>query len=148
MSAAATEMQKYQSYFDRYKPLWEMDKEAIIRKYQKTKRTLQQLEGEILRYKKEQAEIEKEDGTYSAMFIKVDCTLIKKALVEHCVQWQQKLTGLLNQQALSELKALHLLFQSNTRKLQVRPLCRGKDKDMMTMVTMTLILSQKQSISR
>jgi dynein heavy chain len=121
MSAAATEMQKYQYFWDKYKPLWEMDKEAIIRKYAKTKRTLQQYEAEISRYREQQAEIEKEDATYSVMFIKIDCTLIKKALVDHCVQWQNKLTGLLNQNALTELRALHSMFQSNTRKLLVAP---------------------------
>lgn len=44
MSAAATEMQKYQSFWDKYKPLWEMDVDAIIRnrKYAKSKRSLQQ----------------------------------------------------------------------------------------------------------
>lgn len=66
-------------------------------------------------------EIEKEDGTYSVMFIKIDCTLIKKALVDHCVQWQNKLTGLLNANAFADLKALHDMFGQNTRKLLVHP---------------------------
>jgi len=121
MSSASTEMQKYQSFWDKYKPLWEMDKEAIIRKYAKMKRTLQQYETEIIRYKEQQNEIEKEDSTYAVMFIKVDCTLIKKALVQHCVQWQSKLTGLLNQNALSDLRAIHQLFKSNTKKLLTQP---------------------------
>lgn len=123
MSSAATEMQKYQSFWDKYKPLWEMDIDVIIRnrKYAKSKRSLQQYEAEIVRYKEQQNEIEKEDATYAVMFIKIDCTLIKKALVDHCVQWQNKLTGLLNQNALADLRALHDMFQHNTRKLLVHP---------------------------
>ena len=121
MSSAATEMQKYQSFWDKYKTLWDMDMEAIIRKYAKMKRTLQQYESEISRYKETQNEIEKEDATYSVMFIKINCSLIKKSLVDRCVEWQSKLTGLLNQNALADLRALHTMFQVNTKKLLVHP---------------------------
>ena len=47
---------------------------------------------------------------------------MKGSLVSHGVQWQNKLTGLLNSNAINVLKDLHELFKSNTTKLEIVPL--------------------------
>ena len=54
MSASATELQKYLSYWDRYKPLWEMDKESFIRRYAKANRPLKSYDSDITKKKEEQ----------------------------------------------------------------------------------------------
>jgi dynein heavy chain, axonemal len=54
-------------------------------------------------------------------FIKIDCSSLKLALVGHCVQWQGKLTSLLNTNALADLRALHDLFASTTATLRQQP---------------------------
>ena len=121
MSASATELQKYLSYWDKYKPLWEMDKESFIRRYAKANRPLKSYDNDVTRHKEQQAEIQGEDISYTINFIKIDCTTLKTSLSNHCVLWQNKLTGLLNQNAVAQLRDLHGLFESNTKKLTAPP---------------------------
>lgn len=49
------------------------------------------------RYRELQADIVQEESSHTINFIKIDCTQLKTSLVGHCLQWQAKLTGLLNQ---------------------------------------------------
>jgi dynein heavy chain len=121
MSSSATELQKYLSYWDKYKPIWEMDKDAFIRRYAKAMRPLMQYDIDISRYKEHQQDIQQEEHSRSINFIQIDCTLLKTSLVDHCVQWQNKLTTLLNRNALDQLQGIHNMFSKTTAKLQETP---------------------------
>ncbi|CAM9866721.1 unnamed protein product, partial [Discosporangium mesarthrocarpum] len=96
--------------------------DGFIRRYAKANRGLAQFQTDTARYRELQADITQEESAHTINFIKIDCTLLKAALIGHCVQWQGKLTGLLNQNALAELRGLHELFESTTEKLRVQPL--------------------------
>ena len=58
MSSSATELQKYLSYWDKYKPLWEMDKESFIRRYAKANRPTKSYDTDVTRYKDQQTLIQ------------------------------------------------------------------------------------------
>ena len=122
MSASATDLQKYLSYWDQYKPLWEMDKESFIRRYAKANRPLKSYDTDVTSYKDKQLLIQGEEISHTINFIKIDCTHLKTSLVNHCVLWQNKLTGLLNQNSFQQLRDLHNLFETNTEKLTRPPL--------------------------
>ena len=109
-------------YWEKYKPIWEMDKEAYIRRYAKANRSLKNYNDDVTKYKDQQAEIQQENMTHMINFVQLDCTLLKGHLVAHCQQWQQKLLGLLNQNARQGLDYLHDLFADNTRTLRATPL--------------------------
>ncbi|KAJ0403889.1 hypothetical protein ATCC90586_002605 [Pythium insidiosum] len=121
MSSSATELQKYLGYWDKYKLLWNQDKQAFIRRYAKANRPLQQFRADIERYREQQTSIQNEDLTNTINFIQIDTNFLKASLVEHTVQWIGKLTGLLNQTAHDELRELMTMMKDNTRRLQVKP---------------------------
>ncbi|OQR83321.1 dynein heavy chain [Achlya hypogyna] len=121
MSASATELQKYLGYWDKYKLLWNQDKQAFIRRYAKANRPLAQFRVDIERYREQQASITNEDLTNTINFVQIDTNLLKASLVEHTVQWIGKLTGLLNQTAADELRALIAMVKDNTKRLLVKP---------------------------
>ncbi|CAK4669134.1 unnamed protein product [Aphanomyces euteiches] len=121
MSASATELQKYLGYWDKYKILWNQDKQAFIRRYAKANRPLQQFRVDIERYREQQVSIQNEDLTNTINFIQIDTQSLKASLVDHTVQWIGKLTGLLNQTASDELKALIKMIKENTKRLEVKP---------------------------
>ena len=121
MSSTATELQKYLSYWDKYKPIWEMDKESYVRRYAKANRSLKNYNDDVTKYREQQSDIQNENHNNTINFIQIDCTLLKTSLVNHCVQWQNKLLGLLNQNALGILRSLHDKFETETRKLQQTP---------------------------
>lgn len=121
MSSSATELQKYLGYWDKYKLLWNQDKQAFIRRYAKANRPLQQFRADIERYREQQTSIQNEDLTNTINFIQIDTNFLKASLVEHTVQWIGKLTGLLNQTAHDELKDFMNMMKENTKKLQIKP---------------------------
>jgi dynein heavy chain len=122
MSIAATELQKYLSYWDKYKALWDLDKDAYIRKYAKNSRTPSQFYTDISRYKNQQAEIHGETSNHSVNFVRVDCNDLKNELISHCLQCQNKLTALLNQNGANELNDLFELFRKSKENLSVPPI--------------------------
>ena len=143
MSSSATELQKYLSYWDKYKALWEMDKDFFIRKYAKQNRNPSQFDADISRYKHQQGEIQGESSNHSINFIRVDCNTLKDGLVGHCLSCQNLLTGLLNQNGANELKDIYRLFSESDVSLRKAPtdldelaekiaLCKGLKDDKQT----------------
>ena len=121
MSSSATELQKYMTYWDKYKALWEMDKEFFIRKYAKSSKTPVQFDNDISRYRHQQGEIISEASNHTINFVRVDCTVLKDGLVGHCLQYQTRLTGLLNQNGAQELQDIYQLFEDSRANLTVSP---------------------------
>ena len=121
MSSTATELQKYLSYWDKYKSLWESDKDQFIRKYAKSNRSPSQFDVDITRYRSQQADIQSEASTHTINFVRVDCNTLKDNLVGHCLQYQNKLTGLLNQNGLHELSEIFDLFKKSDEYLRISP---------------------------
>ena len=121
MSSTAGELQKYMSYWDKYKVLWEMDKETYIRKYAKANRTPNHFDTDITRYRLQQQEIVGETSNHMINFVRVDCNVLKDSIVGHCLQVQNKLTGLLNAQGATELQAIFDLFKTTRDNLLDAP---------------------------
>jgi dynein heavy chain len=121
MSATATELQKYLSYWDKYKALWEMDKDAYIRKYAKANRGPSQFDADITRYKNLQQEIQSDAISHTVNFVRADCSSLKDSLVGHAVQCQIKLSGLLNQIGADELKDIFSLIKRSAENLTQAP---------------------------
>ena len=65
MSSTATELQKYLSYWDKYKPIWEMDKESYVRRYAKANRSLKNYNDDVTKYREQQADIQSESITHN-----------------------------------------------------------------------------------
>ena len=65
LSMITTELQKYLSYWEKYKSLWELDKDNFIRKYAKQNRPLSQYDIDIQRYKDVQDEVQGEEQNSS-----------------------------------------------------------------------------------
>ena len=117
MSSTATELQKFLGYWEKYKPIWEMDKDAYIRRYAKANRNLKHYDDDVTKHRNQQMDIQKESISHAINFVQIDCTLLKAALVAHCQTWQQKLLTLLNANARQNLDALHRHFEDMTAKL-------------------------------
>lgn len=121
ISSTATELQKYLGYWEKYKPIWEMDKEAYVRRYAKANRSLKNYNDDVTKYKDQQVEIQQERMTHLINFVQLDCSLVKAKLISHCQSWQQKLLGLLNNNGRQGLQSLHSLFETNTSLLTAAP---------------------------
>ena len=107
--------------WEKYKSLWEMDKESFLRRYTKSNRSLATFEQDIIRYKKQQKSIEMEESHAFLSFIRLDFSSLKSSLISHSIEWQEKLTSLLHQNANQNLHNMVSIIDSVTEKLTRSP---------------------------
>ena len=67
-----------------------------------------------------------EETTYNVKFIHVDCSDLKRTLVEHTKEWQRKLTELLKKKALDELHSILSFFEMHSMRLKEVPQTLGE----------------------
>ncbi|KAJ3242061.1 Dynein heavy chain 2, axonemal [Chytriomyces hyalinus] len=117
----ATKCQNYLRNWDSYREIWEINKDAFIRRYAKLKPALSTFDADINRYNEVANNTQKEETLTNINFVRLDSSSLKHALVSHCNAWQNKLTTLLNINAMTELNNLHEMFAKKTEKLQAPP---------------------------
>jgi dynein heavy chain, axonemal len=121
MTTNAAKCQAYLHNWDPYREIWEINKDAFIRRYAKLKPALSTFDADINRYNEVANNTQKEETLTNINFVRLDCSPLKHSLVSHCNAWQNKLTTLLNTNALTELNALHEMFEKKSEKLRAPP---------------------------
>jgi dynein heavy chain len=121
MSSSVDKLQKYLTFWEKYKHIWDLDKEAFVRRYVRNPRPLRQIQDDIQKYRDIQREVQSEEGLVMINFISSDASLLKQAIIKHCVEWQAKFTDHINSTARTELNALLSLFESTTASLLRNP---------------------------
>jgi dynein heavy chain, axonemal len=121
MSSSMDKMQKSLSFWSKYKHLFDVDKDAFIRRYSKANRTLQAFEADYQRYKDLQQEVHGEETVSSVNFVQIDCAPLKQRLIAHCVDWQKRFSALLYKNAITELGDLQTLMAVNSEAISKTP---------------------------
>ena len=111
-------LQQFLTYWDKkYRHIWDQDKDAYIRRYERAKKPLSAFDSDIMRYKELQEAVVGEETSTNMRFLRIDCGPLKHSLITHCEAWVFKFTGLLNSLAHQELRKIHDIFISNTELL-------------------------------
>ncbi|KAI9356982.1 dynein heavy chain and region D6 of dynein motor-domain-containing protein [Zopfochytrium polystomum] len=113
--------QNYLRSWDSYREIWEVNKDAFIRRYAKHKPALSTFDADINRYNEVANNTQKEETLINLNFVRLDSSILKQAIVSHCAAWQNKLTSLLNLNAYTELSTLNDMFQKKTQQLLIPP---------------------------
>jgi dynein heavy chain len=92
MLANASNCHAYLRTWDAYKEIWEINKDAFIRRYAKLKPALSTFDGDISRYSEVANNTQKEETFTNVSFVRLDCSPLKHSLMAHCHAWQNKLT--------------------------------------------------------
>jgi dynein heavy chain, axonemal len=121
MSSSVDKLQKYLTFWEKYKHIWDLDKEAFVRRYVRNPRPLKSIQDDIQKYRDIQREVQSEEGLVMINFISSDASLLKQAIIKHCVEWQARFTDHINTTARTELSALQSLFESTTASLLRNP---------------------------
>ncbi|XP_043933259.1 dynein axonemal heavy chain 2 [Protopterus annectens] len=113
MAANASHLQNYLKTWDTYREIWEINKDAFIRRYQRLNPPVSSFDADIARYTEVANNVQKEETMLTIQFVLLDCAHLKFSLVEHCNEWQNKFTRLLSEMASSRLKDLHSFLEEN-----------------------------------
>eukprot|EP00232_Nephroselmis_pyriformis_P029065 CAMPEP_0182867354 /NCGR_PEP_ID=MMETSP0034_2-20130328/8675_1 /TAXON_ID=156128 /ORGANISM="Nephroselmis pyriformis, Strain CCMP717" /LENGTH=4528 /DNA_ID=CAMNT_0024999703 /DNA_START=83 /DNA_END=13669 /DNA_ORIENTATION=- len=119
ITSIVDKVQQFLNYWEKkYKHIWDQDKEAYIRRYERAKKPLSAFDSDISKYKDLIDEVMMEDTATNMRFLRIDCGPLKQSLVSHCEAWVNKFTGLLNRLARQELEELQEYFSKNSTELK------------------------------
>ncbi|XP_071375886.1 dynein axonemal heavy chain 2, partial [Centroberyx affinis] len=121
MRANAGHLQAYLKTWDKYREIWETNKDSFIRRYQRLNPPVSSFDADIARYTEVDNNVQQEETVLSIQFVMLDCSPLKFSLVQHCHEWQGKFTQLLSLMASTRLKELHGFLQDNAKRLSQPP---------------------------
>ncbi|EFJ08553.1 hypothetical protein SELMODRAFT_185288 [Selaginella moellendorffii] len=115
-------VQHYLQYWEKkYRSIWDQDKDAFIRRYERAKKPLSAFESDIVKYRDLQEDVQGEEGITNLRFLRIDCGPLKQAIISHCVAWVSKFTTLLNTIAKTELESIYAYMEKNKQQLKRKP---------------------------
>eukprot|EP00106_Octopus_bimaculoides_P014248 XP_014781690.1 PREDICTED: dynein heavy chain 2, axonemal-like [Octopus bimaculoides] len=115
MKTNASKLWNYRQTWEEEKVLWEIDKESFITRYKKSQPSVSKFDGDIGRYTEKANNIQSKETVINIDFVVLNCTPLKAAIQGHCIEWQNKLTGLLLELATTELTTLDSYIKTNTK---------------------------------
>ncbi|XP_033636218.1 dynein heavy chain 2, axonemal-like isoform X2 [Asterias rubens] len=121
MQANAQHLMNYLGTWDNYREIWEINKDAFIRRYQRLNPPVASFDADIARYTEVANNVSKEETVLNIQFVLLDCSPLKTALLGHCHEWENKFTTLLREMASQQLKDLHCFLCDNKDKLSKPP---------------------------
>lgn len=86
-----------------YKEIWEINKDAFMRRYAKLQPEVSTFDTDIQHYADVANSAAKQETFSIAKFMRLDCSPLKTDIASHCRLWQEKLTSLLNSNAATKL---------------------------------------------
>uniref|UniRef100_A0ABM5EJD6 Dynein axonemal heavy chain 2 isoform X2 n=1 Tax=Pogona vitticeps TaxID=103695 RepID=A0ABM5EJD6_9SAUR len=121
MQANATHLQAYLKTWDVYREIWEVNKDAFINRYRHLNPLVSSFDADTARYMEVANNVQKEETVLSIQFVLLDCSHLKAAVVQHCSEWQHKLTNLLNEMASGRLRELWAYLRDNAADVSRPP---------------------------
>lgn len=89
-------IQEYMQTWEPFRDLWEIDKDLFMKKYEAENPTAAQFDANIGRYTEIANNVQIQEAVTVVHFIRINCVALKKAIIEHCIEWQLKLCELLH----------------------------------------------------
>ncbi|XP_061138372.1 dynein axonemal heavy chain 2 [Syngnathus typhle] len=117
MAATANHLKEYLTTWDKYRDIWETNKDNYIQRYQKLNQPVASFDADIHRYTEIETSIQQEETVTNFQFIVLDCSPLKTSLVQHCSRWQTKFMQLLVRIAGNSLKDMHASMNRNAKRL-------------------------------
>lgn len=102
-----TQIQEYMTNWQPFRDMWEVNKDKFIERYEKEKPNAAQFDSNIGRYTEIANNVQVQDSMTAVHFILVDSSELKRAIIEHCVEWQTKLCTLLHKLTLEKISHVY-----------------------------------------
>ncbi|KAB0795300.1 hypothetical protein PPYR_12139 [Photinus pyralis] len=114
-------MQSYLAIWEPFRDMWEVDKERFIGRYELSKPKAMQFDSNIGRYTEVANNVQIQESTTAVHFIVVNSVELKRAIIEHCVEWQSKLCALLKKLTYEQINHVYTYINTNTEIVMRQP---------------------------
>ncbi|KAJ8964945.1 hypothetical protein NQ314_004500 [Rhamnusium bicolor] len=117
----------YMGNWEPFRDLWEVDKDKFIDRYERENPSAYLFDSNISRYTEMANNVQIQETISAVHFLQINCADLKTAIIGHCVQWQEKLCGLLYKLTEENIRELYDYMKMNSEDIMREP----KDLDEM-----------------
>nr|XP_020476144.1 LOW QUALITY PROTEIN: dynein heavy chain 2, axonemal [Monopterus albus] len=121
MAVNANHLQTSLETWDKYRGIWETNKDTFLKRYQRLNPPVTAFDADIHRYTEKAHSVQQEETVQNIWFVMLDCSPLKSSLVQQCSEWQARFTQLLSHMASTRLQELHASLQDNANRLGQPP---------------------------
>lgn len=111
VSTCVQQVQGYMKTWEPFRDLWEVDKIRFIEKYKSNKPTAAQFDSDNARYIEVANNVQIEENTTHVHFLLIIVTDLKKAIIEHILDWQIQLCDLLLEMTIDQIDHIYNYVQ-------------------------------------
>lgn len=106
-------MQAYLKIWEPFRDMWEVDKNRFIQKYELQNPNAALFDSNIGRYTEVANNVQIQESVTSVHFIVVSSIELKKSIIEHCLDWQQRLCALLSKLTIKKINCVYNYIKVN-----------------------------------
>lgn len=103
MKVNVAQIQQYMTIWEPFKEMWEVDKDMFIERYEAQRPNAAQFDSDIGRYTEVANNVQMQETISAVHFILVNSSDLKKAITDHCLEWQRKLCNLLYKMTVNKI---------------------------------------------
>ncbi|XP_012280984.2 dynein heavy chain 2, axonemal [Orussus abietinus] len=133
------QVQNYLKTWEPFRDMWEINKDIYIQRYEKLKPTVASFDADIGRYADTANNVQMQETVSTVYFLDINSDKLKTAIIEQCVEWQKRLTGLLLRLTDSKIMHIYKYIAENTKNLSTEP------TDLATMQTAMQLFDRLQT---
>lgn len=107
-------VQSYMKTWEPFRDLWEVDKSRFIAKYKMANPTATQFDSDNARYIEVANNVQIQENTSHVHFLMIMATELKKSIIEHIIEWQNRLCELLHAVTLESIDFIYNYVEVKT----------------------------------
>lgn len=107
-------IREYMKTWEPFRDLWEVDKDKFIFRYEKENPSALLFDSNIARYTEMANNVQIQDTVSAVHFMQINCSDLKQAVINHCLEWQLKLCDLLQKMTEAKLTDLYEYMSINS----------------------------------
>lgn len=112
-------IQEYMKVWDPFRDMWEIDKQLFIQKYASSNPSATTFDADIYRYTEVANNCQIQENTTDVHFIVLNSSELKKAIIAHCIEWQEKLCQLLYEMTVDKIEFIYSYTKINSEKYEL-----------------------------
>ncbi|XP_034934334.1 dynein heavy chain 2, axonemal [Chelonus insularis] len=132
------QVQIYFKTWELFNDIWNVDKDIFIKRYETLRPNAVSFDAEIKKYEEVANDVQNQESVMTVHFLDLNSDQLKTAIIEHCSQWQQKLTTLLFRMTQEMVEELYKYIEDNQKRITEVP------KDLISMQTMLQLFERLQ----
>lgn len=107
-------IQNYMKIWEPFRDMWEIDKELFLQRYEVANPNAATFDADIGRYTEVANNCQIQETVTSVHFILLNCGDLKKSIIAHCIEWQEKLCALLFKLTLEKVDHIYEYTKKNS----------------------------------